>query len=228
MKKIELSTTYKKLLADVFTPVGIYLRLRDRFRDTILLESADFHAGENSFSIIGINAIAGIEISNYREIEFKLPAENIKKIQITGTTDVTGELWRFMQHFNTGGTDDITANKAQGLFGYTVYDAIQFFETIRLKDRAVASFGVNTGAEIPLVRYRLYQYVIVINHFKDELFICENHIKGIESEVDIVESLIKSKDVPVYPFSSLENEASSITDEDYISMVKKGIAGCAR
>jgi anthranilate/para-aminobenzoate synthase component I len=80
------------------------------------------------------------------------------------------------------------------------------------------------GLEIPLVRYRLYQYVIVINHFKDELFICENHFKGVESEVDIVESLIKSKDVPVYPFSSLENEASSLTDEDYIDMVKKGIA----
>ena len=68
----------------------------------------------------------------------------------------------------------------------------------------------------------------MINHFKDELFICENHIKGIESEVDVVESLIKSKDVPVYPFSSLENEASSLTDEDYTDMVKKGIAGCAR
>jgi anthranilate synthase component 1 len=64
MKKIELTTTYKKLLADVFTPVGIYLRLRDRFRDTVLLESADYHAGENSYSFMGINAIAGMEISN--------------------------------------------------------------------------------------------------------------------------------------------------------------------
>ena len=229
MKKIELSTTYKKLLADVFTPVGIYLRLRDRFRDTILLESADFHAGENSFSIIGINAIAGIEISNYKEIEFKLPTENIQKIQITNATNVTGELWKFMQHFNISGSAEIPVSKAQGLFGYTAYDAIPFFETIKFKDPETSSpEGSPGGAEIPLVRYRLYQYVIVINHFKDELFICENHIKGIESEVDIVESLIKSKDVPVYPFSSLENEASSLTDEDYIDMVKKGIAGCAR
>src|ERR1700712_1817651 len=100
MKKIEITTIYKKLLADVFTPVGIYLRLRDRFRDTILLESADSHAAENSFSLIGINAIAGIEISNYKEIEFKLPAENIQKIPITGNTDITGELWKFMQYFN--------------------------------------------------------------------------------------------------------------------------------
>jgi anthranilate synthase component 1 len=229
MKKIELSTTYKKLLADVFTPVGIYLRLRDRFRDTILLESADFHAGENSFSIIGINAIAGIEISNYREIEFKLPTEKTQKIQITPATNVTNELWKFMQHFNTGGSAEMPVNKAQGLFGYIAFDAIPFFETIKFKDRETSSSERSAGeTEIPLVRYRLYQYVIVINHFKDELFICENHIRGIESEVDIVESLIKSKDVPVYPFSSLENEASSLTDEEYIDMVKKGIAGCAR
>ena len=204
MKKIELSTTYKKLLADVFTPVGIYLRLRDRFRDTILLESSDFHAGENSFSIIGINAIAGIEISNYREIEFKLPLENVQKIKITNATKVTDELWKFMQHFNVSAPAEMPVNKAQGLFGYTTYDAIQFFEELQFK-----SAETNTDPEIPLVRYRLYQYVIVINHFKDELFICENHIKGVESEVDIVEGLIRSKDVPAYPFAPLENETRS-------------------
>ena len=82
MKKIELTTTFKKLLADVYTPVGIYLRLRDRFRDTILLESTDFHAGENSYSFIGINAIAGIEITNQHEIEFKLPGQNPEKIKM--------------------------------------------------------------------------------------------------------------------------------------------------
>ena len=80
MNKIEINTSAKKLLADVYTPVGIYLRLRDRFRDTILLESTDFHVGENSFSIIGINAIAGIEISNYEEIEFKLPLSNTQAL----------------------------------------------------------------------------------------------------------------------------------------------------
>jgi len=223
MKKIELSTSYKRLLADVFTPVGIYLRLRDRFRDTILLESADFHAGENSFSIIGINAIAGIEISNYREIEFKLPMENAQKIKITNATHVTDELWKFMQHFNISGSAEMPVNKAQGLFGYTTYDAVQFFEELKFN-----SPDNKVIPEIPLVRYRLYQYVIVINHFKDELFICENHIKGIESEVDVVESLIRSKDVPSYPFASLENETSSLTDEEYIAMVKKGIASCAR
>ncbi len=226
MKKTELSTSYKKLLADVFTPVGIYLRLRDRFRDTILLESTDFHVGENSYSFIGINAIAGIEIRNMNEIEYKLPGEAPKKIPINSAAGIADEIWNFMQNFNIADPAEMPVSMAQGLFGYTTYDAVQFFETIRFD--ADNKKGSASAPEIPLVRYRLYQYVIVINHFKDELFICENHIKGIDSEVEVVESLIKSKDVPAYPFAVVETETSSLTDADYISLVKKGIAGCAR
>ncbi|HMW27256.1 MAG TPA: anthranilate synthase component I family protein, partial [Ferruginibacter sp.] len=101
MKKVEIHTTVKKLLADVYTPVGIYLRLRDRFRDTILLESTDFHAGENSFSFIAINAIAGIEIRNPGVIEFKLPGQNPEKIQIGKAGDVPALLQAFADRFVT-------------------------------------------------------------------------------------------------------------------------------
>ena len=82
--------------------------------------------------------------------------------------------------------------------------------------------------DIPVARYRLYQYVIAINHFKDELFICENKIGGLESEVACIESMLKSKDVPVYPFKTVNGENSNMQDEDYIEMVKKGIASCYR
>jgi len=227
MKKIELTTTSKKLLADVFTPVGIYLRLRDRFRDTILLESADYHAGENSYSFIGINAIAGIEISNLNEIEYKFPNEEPKKIPLKKDVKVTDELWKFMQQFNIMEAAEMPVSMAQGLFGYTTFDAVQFFDTIKLKSPAPLSIEKQNEA-IPLIRYRLYQYVIAINHFKNELFICENHIKGIESEVELIESIIKSKDVPAYPFKAIENETSPLKNEEYVEMVKKGIAACQR
>ena len=223
MKKIELTTTSKKLLADVYTPVGIYLRLRDRFRDTILLESADFHAGENSFSYIGINAIGGIEIKNLDEIEYKFPMQEPKKISINPETKVTDEIWNFMQHFHIEEPAAMPVRMAQGLFGYTTFDAVQFFEDIHL-----ASDIRHQISHIPLVRYRLYQYVIAINHFKNELFICENHIKGVESEIDLIESIIKSKDVPAFPFAKIKNETSSFTDEEYVEMVKKGIEACER
>jgi anthranilate synthase component 1 len=219
MKKIEIVTTAKKLLADVFTPVGIYLRLRDRFRDTILLESADFHAMENSFSYIGINAIAGIEIKNFSELEYKFPGQDPVKTVINPALNVADEIWNFMQHFHVAEPAPMPVNMAQGLFGYTTFDAIQFFETIRFKSRQTT---------IPLMRYRLYQYVIAINHFKNELFICENHIKGLESEAKTIENIIKSKNIPAFPFATKDNETSALTNEQYVDMVKKGIASCER
>ncbi|MBP9102351.1 MAG: anthranilate synthase component I family protein [Chitinophagaceae bacterium] len=222
MKKIEINTSCKRLLADVFTPVSIYLRLRDRFRDTILLESTDHHSSENSYSFICINAIGGMEISSKESVEFKLPGRNPEKVSLKNKNEVPQLLWEFMQKFDIKKGETKEEKFAQGLFGYTTYDAVQFFDTVSLTTRSP-----NLEA-IPLMRYRLYQYVIAINHFKDELFICENKIAGIESDVAVVESLIRSKDVPVYPFSPKGEELTNMTDEEYKMMVEKGIASCHR
>ncbi|MGZ5219886.1 MAG: anthranilate synthase component I family protein [Chitinophagaceae bacterium] len=223
MKKIELKTDCKKLLADVFTPVGIYLRLRDRFRDTILLESTDFHTSENSFSFIGINAIAGMEIRSTKSIEFKFPGQHPERTEIKNVSDVPQMLWDFMQRFDAQTPATKEGKFAQGLFGYTTYDAVQFFDTIKLTTQ-----DSPLTRHIPLMRYRLYQYVIAINHFKDELFICENKVAGIESELAVLESLIRSKDIPTYPFQPKGDEGSNMTDEDYKEMVRKGIASSHR
>lgn len=212
------------MLADVYTPVGIYLRLRDRFRDTILLESTDFHAGENSYSFIAINAVAGIEVGNATVIEYKLPGQPVEKIPADKASDIPQLLWEFMQRFEVNEPAIKPVNAAQGLFGYTSFDTVQLFEKTVTGDTATE----NELNNIPLIRYRLYQYVIAINHFKDELFICENHFNGIESELALVESLIKSKDVPVYPFKSTGEEGSNISDAAYLEMVGKGIAACHR
>ena len=221
MKKIKIETSLKKMLADIYTPVGIYLRLRDRFRDTILLESTDHHGSDNSYSFIGINAIAGIEIKNVSKIEFKLPGQEVQKLPINDVLQVPNLLQEFMQKFETVPTAKEAAF-AQGLFGYTSYDGVQFFDSIKLKPVDAE------GTSIPSLRYRLYQYVIAINHFKDELFLCENIIAGIESESGIVESLIKSKDVPEFPFKVSSEEISNMQDEDYESMVREGIKHCHR
>src|SRR5688500_18716097 len=221
MKKISIQTNCKKMLADVFTPVGIYLRVRDRFRDTVLLESTDHHATENSYSFICINAIAGIEISSTKNIEFKLPGFPPEKEAVKNTAEVPQKVWDFMQRFEVSGTGK-EVRFAQGLYGYTTYDAVQFFDTISL------SAGNNKQPAIPLMRYRLYQYVIAINHYKDELFICENVMAGVESELPMVESLIRSKDVPVYPFKAKGDETSNMNDATYMEMVEKGIQRCLR
>lgn len=221
MKKIQIKTTYKKMLSDVYTPVGIYLRLRDRFRDTVLLESADNRAIENSYSFIGINAIGGIEISSYDSIDYKIPGQKPGKQNITNVQNIPKMIWDFMNRFEVEKPADKAVQLAQGFYGYATYDAVQFFETIKIKSYTAAP-------EIPLMRYRLYQYVIVINHFKDEMYLCENVIDGIESDVAAVESLIKSKDVPTYPFKIQFDEVSNISDNGYREMVMKGIASCLR
>jgi len=223
MKKINIKTNYKQLLADLYTPVGIYLRLRDKFRDTILLESSDYHAGENSYTYIGINAIAGIEIRTPSTIEYKLPGQSPEKSKISSPSIVPELLWDFMQRFEINSQLPKPINIAQGLFGYCAYDAVQFFDSILLENGSQQA-----GVEIPLMRYRLYQYVIAINHFKNELFICENAIDGIDSDIETIESLIKSKDLPIFPFSTKGSESSNLTDAAYIEMVKKGIASCNR
>lgn len=210
------------MLADVYTPVGIYLRLRDRFRDTILLEGTDHRAAENSYSFICIHAIGGMEISSVQELEMKLPGRPAEKSKLAQQQEVPELLWSYMNRFEVAPATEKEGTFAQGLFGYTSFDAVQFFEQI--------SFQGNAGqqASIPPMRYRLYQYVIVFNHFKDEIHICENHVPGLESELSVVESLIRSRDVPVYPFSPQGAETSNMDDETYREMVRKGIRSCLR
>lgn len=221
MKKIKVHTTVKKTLADVYTPVGIYLRLRDRFRDTILLESSDHHAAENSYSFICINAIAGIEIRSGEQVQLKMPGDPPHTIALNRNQPLQDVLWHFMQGFEMS-AEDSAARFAQGVYGYFSFDAVPLFESVRFRNRD------DDSNKIPIARYRLYQYVIAINHHKDELIFCENKIDGIESEAAAVQSLINSKDLPVYPFSTSGEESSTLTDDEYLEMVEKGIASCHR
>jgi anthranilate synthase component I len=222
MNKINITTSCTKIPADLYTPVGIYLRMRDKFRDTILLESTDSHAGENSRSIIAINAIGGIEIMNLQKAEYKYPAQKTESITISTKDNITNILENFIDSFDAVIPVEKIATIAQGLFGYTTYDAVQFFDSIELNS------GVKNIDSIPLMRYRLYQYVIIIDHFKDEIFLCENNINGIESRVEDVENILRSKDVPVFPFATKGNEIQDMPDETYRKNVQKGIDVCKR
>ena len=183
------------MLADVYTPVGIYLRLRDRFRDTVLLESTDHHSAQNSFSFIGINAIGGIEIREQGLIEWKYPGRDPQKSELGKKSHVPDLMQEYMNEYDCVYSGQKEELFAQGLYGYTSYDAVRFFDSVDL-DTSKKNRQDATAANIPLMRYRLYQYVIAIDHFRDELFICENHIEGVNSDLAAVESLIRSKDVP--------------------------------
>jgi anthranilate synthase component 1 len=217
MKKIDLRTESKRMLADVYTPVSIYLRLRDRFRDTILLESTDAHVAENSYSFICINAIGGIEVKDAKTIEIKYPNQDPIKQE---AHQIDNQLWGYMQGYQVVPHTHKETNFAQGLFGYTSFDAIPLFETI--------SFADTKKTNIPLIRYRLYQYVIVFDHYKDELFICQNLLANEQADTSLIESLIRNKDVPQFPFTPVGDERSNVSDDAYTTMVEKGIQHCLR
>ena len=220
-KKIRIKTTVSRGLADIFTPVSIYLRLRDRFRDTILLESTDSHAADNSYSFIAINAIGGVEVRENKTVEIKLPSRGTEVLKLKPGENLESVLTGFMNSFETESTD-AAAEFAQGFYGYLSYDAIPFLESVQFRQKQ------DHSDTIPIARYRLYQYVIAINHHRDELILLENTIEGIDSEIAVVESLIRSKDVPLYPFSVTTGETSNMDDDFFIEMVKKGIRSCKR
>lgn len=212
---MKFTTKAYKIPADLHTPVGVFLRLRDKFRETILLESSDYQHSNNSKSIIAINPIAGIEITPEKKIERKLPLKDLETLELNvPLEEILNQFKNQFEPLNPSPKNEL----AQGLYGYTSYDAVQFFEELNFK----------SSASIPLVRYRFYQYVIVIDHFKDELSLFENKIDGVKSELGEVKSILQNRDVPIYNFKRKGEETSNQTDEEYINLVKKGIAHCYR
>jgi anthranilate synthase component 1 len=219
-KKIKIKTVSKKTLADLQTPMSIYLQIRDKFRDTILLESSDAKNTDNNFSYIAINAIAGIEIRNLTEYEVKFPNEDPEK-HIIGNDAITEIFDRFSHTFECEKTYDLIEETAQSLFGYTSFEAVQFFEKLTFKPQS-------PEVEIPILRYRLYQYVIAINHYNDEMHIIENQIDGLKSELYLLESMMKNRNAVIYPFEKNGAESSNLTDEEYTGLVETARKHCMR
>lgn len=217
MKEIKIKTRYKKMLADLYTPVSIYLRIRDKFPGSILLESADNNARENNWSYIAIKPIAGMEI-NENQLEYKYPGVKEVRASLDSKKSFSEELYGFIQTFKSEGNSPISASES--FFGYTAYDTIRFFGSKKQNNET-------KEPEIPLLRYRLYQYVIAINHFKDELYLCENQIDGLDSEFDEIETLIRIKDCPSYSFQTKDAEESNMNDEEFLNIAKKGIEHCS-
>jgi anthranilate synthase component I len=221
MRKTKIRTTFKLIPADIHTPVGIYLRLRDRFRDSVMLESADFHAGENSYSFLGIKAIAGLELKDIFSIDYRVPCQEAKTVKTAAKKETLALMHEFLGSFVVEEQQPFPISVAQGLLGYMGYDAVQLFEDIELQVAASAE-------KIPLLRYRFYQYIIAVNHFKDELYIIENHIEGVESELQLIETLIRSRDIPSFPFKKLGAEEEDNSAANFKKMVQKGIDHCSR
>lgn len=213
----KLTTTYKKLLADTFTPVSVYLRLRDIFPNSLLLESSDYHGNENSFSYICCNPIASVKVEKGQFIE-SFPDGTSNEIQITPKFDVPAAIHEFSQKFKTTGPDFNFIN--EGLFGYIAYDGVQYFEKLDLSKK-------KDDLEIPEINYSVYQNIIAINHFNNEAYIFD-HSYSDKNNLEQIEQLLKVKNFASYPFSTEGEPASNETDEGYRNMVIKAKEHCHR
>ncbi len=218
MEKIVLKTTYRKMLSDQQTPVSIYLRLRDKYANSILLESSDYHGNDNSFSYICCQPIATFEVKGKR-VMWQLPGKERMTKEVTDSSEVLLLLSDFANTFESDENPFKFINN--GLFGYMNYDAVQYFEDLDLSD---------AQDDIPDILYKVYQYVVTIDHFKNELYVFE-HQPETEKSTETIESLlslIKSQNSPSYGFKVHGEERSNYDDEEFMKILDQGKKHCLR
>jgi len=217
MKTFSLYTHYKKILADTITPVSIYLKIRDKFPNSILLESSDYHANDNSFSYICFNPIASIKVDK-DVIEQHYP-DGSSKTNSALNISVTEEIHKFTKRFKVNSDEEFKFIN-NGIFGYTAYDAVKYFEDIKISKKP-------DSLDIPDIYYAVYQNIIAINHFKNEAYVFA-HCFDTENNIDEVLQLISSQNFASYTFKTDSAISSNLTDEEYKSQVDLAKKHCAR
>lgn len=158
----KIYTRSKKLLADTLTPVNIYLKLRDVYAGSFLLESSDYHGQENSLSLICCDPIASFQVDNDK-VTAKYPDGSATVDVLENRSEVLERLDQFRNSFDVQNGD--AKYISGGLFGYMTYDAVRYFEKIDISI---------TNRQIPDVLYKVFRYVIVIDHFSNQLMLFEN------------------------------------------------------
>ncbi len=210
-----------RMLADVITPVSIYLKLRDKYANSILLESSDYHGAENSYSYICCNPVATFMLKN-SQLEISWPNGSSETTTFDDPRNAIEALNGFMKSFQIEKANFKFIT--DGLFGYIAYDAVQYFEDINFNKSKADEYN------IPDIFYSVYRNIIVVDHFKNELHIFDHQ----ESEdnrptnVHEIAELVKSKNYPDYRFHWKNDEHSNATDEEYLAMVAKGKEHCYR
>jgi len=222
MKKLKIYSTHERLLADTLTPVAIYLRLRDHFPNSLLLESSDYHSKADSLSFICLHAMAGFEAKG-KDYAYHFPAEKGTNKTAENHRDIMPEFSRFIESFEVE-KDGLPFNTA-GLFGYASFESVQYFEDIKLNNKSRAN------KDNPDLKYQLFRYVIVIDHFKNELYIVKHDTHALtENDRDIanLKSLLKVNHSAQFSFKKVGEESCTNSPEEFKAMVERGIAHCQR
>jgi anthranilate synthase component 1 len=216
----KIHTKHKKILADLYTPVAIYNKLRDQFSNALLLESADYHDRTSSKSFICLEPIAGFEAKGMK-YNYSLPNEEIVSKNAKQPKEVFSAFQSFVSKFKNTQTD--LPFNVQGVWGYSSFESVQYMEDIQL------DYPSKELKDNPDLKYQFFRYILVFDHFKNELFITQNEVNTpIESKekIDYILQLIHINNLPNFTFKSVGEEISNTTNEEFKEMVNKGIHHC--
>lgn len=215
-------TSSRTILADLYTPVGVYMHLRDIYPQSALMESSDYHDANNSRSFIGIHPIASVAIAHGESI-LTFPDGSIERHIVNKEYRSDNAINDFLKRFKiTGEKSDVC-----GLYGYTSFNAVRYFEDIAVKDETMEK------NDAPDMYYILYRDIIVFDHFNNKLTIVtisdelEDTVKS-EQQIDRILIQMNKGNVKPYGFHPVGEVTSPLTDEEHKANIRRGIQHCLR
>ncbi len=217
MKTFNYKTHSRQMIGDMHTPVSLYLKVRDMYPQSALMESSDYHAGENSMSYIALCPLASIGVNN-NQVTINHPDGEREVNPLTKEYTVEKAMNDFISTFNVEGND----KNVCGLYGYTTFNSVKYFENIKIKE------SHDEENDAPDILYILYKYIIVFDHFRNGLKLVEMLSDGEESRLNELESVIENRNFASYDFELKGPVTSPITDEQHKANVRKGIQHCLR
>lgn len=221
METFKYTTSSKTILADLYTPVGVYMRLRDLYPQSALMESSDYHDANNSHSFIGINPIASVAIG-HGIVTISSPDGTTERKPLSKDFGSAEAIHALIDRIEVTGDD---ANVC-GLFGYTSFNAVRYFENINVKDET------QEKSDAPDVLYILYKVVIVFDHHNNTLKIVSlapsNLPQEGEANIEAVIKAMNKANVKAYDFHPVGDVRSTLTDDEHRENIRRGIAHCLR
>ena len=211
------TTQLRTLPGDIHTPVSTYLKLRDLFPQSALMESSDYHGGENGRSFIGLCPIASISIG-HGPVVTRLPDGSRQQNSLESEGGMAAALDHFLARFHVTGE----GSRYCGLYGYTSFNAVRYLEGIAVKDSR------QERNDAPDALYILYRYLIVFNDFRHELMLIEMLAEGETSNLDQVQKAVMNRNFPTYGFRPTGEVTSTLTDDEHRANIRQGIAHCLR
>ena len=214
METFKYTTTSKTILADLYTPVGVYMRLRDIYPQSALMESSDYHEKDNSRSFIGINPIASVAIGHGISTVI-FPDGSTEQHEVNKDYRSDKAIHALIDRIKVEGDDAAS----MGLFGYTSFNAVRYFEDINVKDET------QEKNDAPDLLYILYKVVIVFDHFNNTLKVIT---LGDETDVENIFRAMNKANVKAYDFHPVGETTSPLTDEEHKANIRRGIKHCLR